>query len=87
MWAEVFSSDAKEFGGEGVTNGRKIKTVDEPMHGCQQSVSLTLPGNSVFFLECVEKIPKKERPAALPVPKKPEAKQAPKPRAAGVQAP
>ncbi|MCI8920445.1 MAG: 1,4-alpha-glucan branching protein GlgB [Acutalibacter sp.] len=87
VWAEVFSSDAKEFGGEGVTNGRKIKTVDEPMHGCQQSVSLTLPGNSVFFLECVEKIPKKERPAALPVPKKPEAKQAPKPRAAGVQAP
>ena len=68
VWAEVFSSDAKEFGGGGVTNGKEIKTIDEPMHGCGQSVSLTLPGNSVFFLECVEKVPKKA--AKLPAAKK-----------------
>ena len=57
VWAEVFSSDAKEFGGGGVTNGTAIKTQDVPMHGCEQSVSLTLPGDSVFFLECVKKTP------------------------------
>ena len=61
VWAEVFSSDAKEFGGGGVTNGKEIKTQDVPMHGCDQSVSLTLPENSVFFLECVKKTPKRVR--------------------------
>ena len=61
VWAEVFSSDAKEFGGGGVTNGKEIKTQDVPMHGCDQSVSLTLPENSVFFLECVKKMPKRVR--------------------------
>ncbi len=61
VWAEVFSSDAQEFGGGGVTNGSAIKTQDVPMHGCDQSISLTLPGCSVFFLECVKKIPKRAR--------------------------
>ena len=71
VWAEVFSSDAKEFGGGGVTNGSSIKTQDVPMHGCEQSVSLTLPGDSVFFLECVKKTPKRVRRAAA---RKPAAK-------------
>lgn len=62
-WAEVFSSDDASFGGGGITNGDKIKTEDIPMHGCEQSVALTLPANSVFFLECVRKTPK-------PAPKK-----------------
>lgn len=61
VWAEVFSSDAKKFGGGGVTNGKQIKTQDVPMHGCDQSVSLTLPGNAVFFLECVKKTPKRAK--------------------------
>lgn len=61
VWAEVFSSDAQEFGGGGVTNGSAIKTQDVPMHGCDQSISLTLPGCSVFFLECVKKTPKRAR--------------------------
>ncbi len=73
-WAEVFTSDAKEFGGGGVTNGKNIRTLDEPMHGCEQSVSLTLPGCSVFFLECVKRSEKpKPKAKAMPVPKKAEA--------------
>ena len=40
----MFSSDATAFGGGGVTNGSAIKTQDVPMHGCEQSVSLTLAG-------------------------------------------
>ena len=61
VWAEVFSTDAQEIGGCGVTNGSAIKTQDVPMHGCDQSISLTLPGCSVFFLECVKKTPKRAR--------------------------
>jgi len=57
-YAEVFSSDDKAFGGGGVSNGKSIKTSDEPMHGCEQSISLTLPQNSVIFLECVKKASK-----------------------------
>ena len=71
-WAEVFSSDDKAFGGGGVTNGKNIKTEDLPMHGCDQSVSLTLPENTVFFLECVKKTPK--RAVKAPAAKKPGAK-------------
>ena len=73
-WAEIFTSDAKEFGGGCVTNGKNIRTLDEPMHGCEQSVSLTLPGCSVFFLECVKRSEKpKPKAKAMPVPKKAEA--------------
>ena len=65
-WAEVFTSDDEAFGGGGVTNGKSIRTVDEPMHGCGQSISLTLPGCSVFFLECVKP---EEKPAKKAAPK------------------
>ena len=67
-WAEVFTSDDQAFGGSGVTNGKSIQTVDEPMHGCEQSISLTLPGCSVFFLECVKP---QEKPAKKAKPEKP----------------
>ncbi len=60
-WAEVFSSDDAAFGGNGVTNGRNIKTEDVPMHGCEQSAALVLPGNAVFFLECTKKTPKRAK--------------------------
>ncbi len=60
IWAEVFNSDDASFGGSGITNGKRIKTQDLPMHGEEQSVELTLPGNSVFFLECVKR---EEKPA------------------------
>ena len=65
-YAEVFSSDDKAFGGEGVTNGKAIKTEDIPMHGCEQSVALTIPANTVFFLECTKKTAKRavKAPAA-----------------------
>ena len=56
-WAEVFTSDDASFGGHGVSNGKGLKTEDIPMHGQEQSLSLTLPGNTVFFLECTRKAP------------------------------
>ena len=82
VWAEVFNSDDAAFGGTGLTNGKKIKTQDEPMHGQEQSVTLTLPGNSVFFLECVkaeekpiEKIKARRSPAKKAPAKKTPAKK------------
>ena len=62
VYEEVFTSDAAEFGGTGFTNGNNIRTVDEAMHGFEQSISLTLPENTVFFLRCKRKAAKK--PAA-----------------------
>lgn len=69
VWSEVFSSDDASFGGGGVTNGSSIKTEDLPMHGCEQSAELTLPGNTVFFLECVKKVPKPQKRARRPAQK------------------
>lgn len=57
-YAEVFTSDAKKFGGTGVSNGEDIKTIDQPLHSFEQSISLTLPGNSVIFLKCTQKTAK-----------------------------
>ena len=86
--------DATAFGGGGVTNGSAIKTQDVPMHGCEQSVSLTLPGCSVFFLECVKRPPSgsgarppkrrhpKPRPRRNP-PRKPSPRQRKRPARGG----
>ena len=59
VYEEIFTSDAEEFGGSGITNGNNIHTIDKPMHGFDQQVSLTLPENTVFFLRCKRKAPKK----------------------------
>ena len=77
VYEEVFTSDAAEFGGTGFTNGSNIRTADEAMHGFEQSISLTLPENTVFFLRCKRKAAKK--PAAKTTKttaKKPAAKKA-----------
>ena len=59
VYEEVFSSDQAEFGGTGITNGDSISSHPIPMHGYEQSVSLTLPPMSVFYLKCKRRRPKK----------------------------
>ena len=82
VYEEVFTSDAAEFGGTGFTNGNNIRTGDEAMHGFEQSISLTLPENTVFFLRCKRKAAKKpaakttKTTAKKPAAKKPAAKKA-----------
>jgi len=51
-YGEIFSSDSREYGGSGISNGNSIHTVQKPMHGYGQSISLTLPPLSVIFLKC-----------------------------------
>ena len=60
IYTEIFNSDSKEFGGGGVTNGDTIKSVAEPMHGFENSISLTLPAMSVIYLKCRRRTPQRK---------------------------
>ena len=71
VYEEIFTSDAVEFGGGGITNGKDIRTVNKPMHGFEQQISLTLPENTVFFLRCKRKIQKRAAAKKAPVKKTP----------------
>ncbi len=56
IYEEVFSTDAAVFGGSGVENGC-VKAQPIPMHGLEQSLSLTLPPLSVLFLRVKRRLP------------------------------
>ena len=58
-YTEVFSTDAAEFGGGGITNGT-FDTDAVPMHGFEQSMELTIPPLSVLYFKLVKE---KKRPA------------------------
>lgn len=49
LYTEVFNSDDKRFGGNGLTNGKNIKSEDIAMHGYEQSIEITLPPLSVMY--------------------------------------
>ena len=51
----VFNSDEKMFGGKGYFKKKTVKTEKIPMHGFEQSISLSLAGNSVIYLERVKR--------------------------------
>lgn len=64
IYEEIFTSDSEAFGGGGITNGDSIRTQPIPMHGHEQSISLTLPAMSVVFLRCKRRIvPKADKKA------------------------
>ena len=56
IYEEVFNTDNKEFGGEGISNGQNISSVDVPMHGYDQSLELTIPPLSVMYFKCKERV-------------------------------
>ena len=58
-YSEVLNTEWTEFGGSGISNGTAIVSDEVPMHGFEQSISLTLPPLSVMYLKCVRKKPKK----------------------------
>ncbi len=78
-YRELFNTDDTRYGGTGVHN-KAVKTRKEPMHGFEQSVSLTLPPLSTmyFAVPAARAKPGKAEKAAE---KKPKAKKA-KPAAA-----
>ncbi len=55
LWREALNSDDSRFGGTGAVNAGSLRSVAEPMHGCPESVSLTLPPLSAVVLRCVRR--------------------------------
>lgn len=54
-YVEVFNSDAEAFGGSNVINeGEFVADPTKPMHGCEQSIELTLPPLATIYLQCKE---------------------------------
>ncbi len=51
-YEEIFTSDDIRYGGSGIQNGTNIAAQPKPMHGCEQSIELTLPPLSVIYLRC-----------------------------------
>lgn len=57
-WQEIFSTDASEFGGSGVSMGAdKIKTEDVSAHGKPQSLVVTVPPLGGIVMRCVRSLP------------------------------
>ena len=51
MWHEAFSTDRPEFGGSGALNEGALRTQKAPLHGLDQSLSLTIPPlGAAFFV-------------------------------------
>lgn len=69
----VLQSDDVAFGGEGKGSSGILKTEDLPMHGCEQSLQLRLPGFSMLYLALEKERKKRQRKApeaVKPVPPK-----------------
>ena len=84
-YKEVLNTEWSEFGGCGISNGTAIVTDDIPMHGHEQSMSLTLPPLSVMYFKCIRKKPKR-KPRKLEVAVKTPRKKAEKAEAAETEA-
>ncbi|MDT0650943.1 1,4-alpha-glucan branching protein GlgB [Autumnicola edwardsiae] len=50
-WAEIFNSDAEEFGGSNVSNTEPVGTKPLPTHGKDNSIALTIPPMGVVYLK------------------------------------
>ncbi len=56
-WTEVLSSDDKQFGGSGITNGA-VKSASKPSHGFKDSITFKLPPLAVAVFESPKISPK-----------------------------
>lgn len=77
-YAEVFNTDAEEFGGGGYGNAEPVEVEAVPSHGRNCSVSLRIPPFGAVFLRGEGESPAKKaavkalRPASRPAAEKPE---------------
>lgn len=78
VYEEVFNTDDEEYGGYGITNGKRIMCEEKPRHDSNWSIDLSIPPMSAMFFKCVEKLPepkKKEEKKEEKVTKKAPAKK------------
>ena len=61
IYTEVFSSDAKDFGGEGIANG-KVTAKSGQMHGQKYHITLNLPPFSTTFFYKKKPAERKTKP-------------------------
>ena len=86
-YKEILNSDDAEFGGSGTVHNGSVRSKKKPMHGYDQSISLTLPPMSTLYFQVPtprkkkEKAPAAEEKPAAKAAKKPAAKTAKKPAA------
>ncbi len=71
----LLNSDDIAFGGDGKGSCGIVKTEDLPLHGCEQSMALDLPGFSVLYLELAKERKKRQKKAAASSPKTAPAKK------------
>ncbi|MEG1428287.1 MAG: 1,4-alpha-glucan branching protein GlgB [Hydrogenoanaerobacterium sp.] len=76
-YIEVLNSDNQIFGGSGTLNG-EVPVEDEPMHGFEQSIALSIPPLSCIILKPVFKRRKHKKKTAVKAAKTPKALKEPK---------
>ena len=59
VWKEVFNSDAKEFGGSGIVNTKKLSTKPVAWNGRDYSVELSVPPLGGIVLAFEKELPKR----------------------------
>lgn len=73
-YVEVLNSDASVFGGSNVLNEGDLVTQDTPLHGLDQSLTLTLPPLAVIYVQLARTEPKKKvvtsKDLAIPKPRR-----------------
>ena len=57
-YKEVLNSDDEEFGGSGAVHNKSVRTHKKPLHGFEQSITITLPPMSTLYFE----VPAKRSP-------------------------
>ena len=78
-YKEILNSDDAEFGGSGTVHNGSVRSKKKPMHGYDQSISLTLPPMSTLYFQVPT--PRKKKEKAPAAEEKPAAKAAKKPAA------
>ena len=82
-YKEILNSDDAEFGGSGTVHNGSVRSKKKPMHGYDQSISLTLPPMSTLYFQVPT--PRKKKEKAPAAEEKPAAKAAKKPTAKTVK--
>ena len=50
-YKEILNSDDAEFGGSGAVHNKTVRTHKKPLHGFEQSITITLPPMSTLYFE------------------------------------
>ena len=72
-YKEILNSDDEAFGGAGTVHNKAVRSKKKPLHGFEQSITITLPPMSVLYFEVPAKRTRKtaeEKDAEKAAPKK-----------------